>query len=62
MKLMPCRDCGTMISQDAKGCPVCARNLLAERALGKLLLLAAVLLLLGFVGLLIWRVTRGAAH
>ena len=61
MKLMPCRDCGTMISTEAKGCPVCARNLLAERALGKFLLLAG-LLLLAFVGVLIWRVTRGAVH
>ena len=61
MKLMPCRDCGTMIARDAAGCPICARNLRAERALGKLLLLAA-LLLLAFVGFLIRRVIHGAVH
>jgi uncharacterized paraquat-inducible protein A len=59
MDLIPCRDCGTMISPEAKGCPRCARNLTAERALGKFLRLAAVCAaLLG--ALLVWLLTRAA--
>lgn len=35
MKLKPCRDCGTPVSSDARGCPKCARNLEAERMLAR---------------------------
>ena len=36
MKLKPCRDCGTPVPTDARGCPRCARNLEAERMLARL--------------------------
>jgi RNA polymerase subunit RPABC4/transcription elongation factor Spt4 len=35
MKLKPCRDCGTPVPSDARGCPKCARNLEAERMLAR---------------------------
>ena len=42
----PCRDCGLVIDLDSRGCPMCARNLDAERGVAKLLLGAAALLAL----------------
>lgn len=62
MSLIPCRDCKTMIPRDAKGCPVCGRNLLSERALGSLLRVGAVvaLALVVFGVLLIWLFARPA--
>ncbi|MGB9178501.1 MAG: hypothetical protein WCB68_04570 [Pyrinomonadaceae bacterium] len=35
MELKPCRDCGAMVQTDARGCPICARNLQAERMIAK---------------------------
>ncbi|HEX8070499.1 MAG TPA: hypothetical protein VF546_11140 [Pyrinomonadaceae bacterium] len=36
-----CRDCGAGVAAGARGCPVCARNLEAERMLARYLWLAA---------------------
>jgi len=56
MMLIPCRDCGQMVPSDARGCPVCARNMEAERMLGKyfwgalaLVIFVSVLILLGLL-------------
>lgn len=37
MNLIKCRDCGQMLSADARGCSRCAMNLEAERMLGRFL-------------------------
>jgi predicted nucleic acid-binding Zn ribbon protein len=42
VSLTPCRDCKTPLPPEARGCPRCARNLSAERALGRLLRLVLV--------------------
>jgi predicted nucleic acid-binding Zn ribbon protein len=42
LRLAPCRDCGLEIDLDSRGCPRCARNLDAERAVAKLVRLAFV--------------------
>ena len=60
MSQMPCRDCRTMIPRDAKGCPTCARNLVAERALGKVVLLVAALALVFICTLMLWLFKRTA--
>jgi hypothetical protein len=58
MDLVPCRDCQTMLSPAATGCPECARNIAAERMLARfiwvLVTLAVILvgLFTGAVGLL----------
>ena len=44
MKLAPCRDCGAVIDLDSRGCPICARNLDAERAVAKYTRLTVVLI------------------
>jgi hypothetical protein len=31
MKTYRCADCGTELARDARGCPVCARNVIWER-------------------------------
>ena len=43
MSLAPCRDCGMLIDLDSRGCPRCARNLDAERAVAKVVRLAVLL-------------------
>ena len=43
MRLAPCRDCGLEIDLDSRGCPNCARNLDAERAVARLVRLALAL-------------------
>ncbi len=60
MSLVPCRDCQTLIPADAKGCPRCARNLVAERALIKYLWLVFVPALVLLGGLLVWLLARAA--
>jgi hypothetical protein len=48
ISLKPCRDCGAMVSSTARGCPVCARNLEAERILARyfwLIVVPAILIL-----------------
>jgi len=37
LKLVPCRDCGEPVDLDSRGCPRCARNLDAERAIARFL-------------------------
>ena len=57
MSLKPCRDCGTMVSSTARGCPVCARNLEAERKLARyfwLIVVPAVLILSGTIAALLY--------
>ena len=60
MNLTPCRDCGLLIDLDSRGCPKCARNLDAERAVARLLRRLGAALLLAVVMLvaacLLWRV------
>jgi hypothetical protein len=34
---MICRDCGTILAPDARGCPTCALNLEAENMIGRVL-------------------------
>lgn len=48
MNDIPCGDCGKMLAHDAKGCPVCGRNLAAERKLARIFLcgVAAALVVL----------------
>jgi hypothetical protein len=46
--LAPCGDCGTRIPRTSNGCPMCGRNIAAERRLG-----AVVALLLGAPALLL---------
>jgi predicted nucleic acid-binding Zn ribbon protein len=60
MNLIPCRDCQTPVPADARGCPRCARNLSAERALGRLLALVVTAAALILVGLLVWLLVRTA--
>jgi uncharacterized protein (UPF0212 family) len=43
LNIAPCRDCGLEIDLDSRGCPKCARNLDAERAVAKFVRLAVVL-------------------
>lgn len=38
MNLVACRDCGSMIDPNSRGCPQCALNLEAERTIDKLLM------------------------
>ncbi|HYJ86314.1 MAG TPA: hypothetical protein VEW46_09680 [Pyrinomonadaceae bacterium] len=38
MNLIPCRDCGSMIDPNSRGCPTCAMNLDAERMIDKFVL------------------------
>ena len=57
--LAPCGDCGTRIPRRANGCPVCGRNIAAERRLGAVFVLflgdpALLLLVYAFV----WLVRR----
>ena len=52
MSLMACRDCGMMIPAAARGCPKCARNLEAERAVEKILRVIIVLIILILAGVL----------
>jgi hypothetical protein len=42
MGLAPCRDCGEMLPDAAAGCPRCARNILAERRVARVLAWVAV--------------------
>ena len=49
LNIAPCRDCGLEIDLDSRGCPKCARNLDAERAVAKFVLWAAALLVAGLV-------------
>lgn len=60
MNLIPCRDCGGMISSSSRGCPKCARNLEAERMIERILsiVIALAILLFGvtfLIGLLAYR-------
>jgi predicted nucleic acid-binding Zn ribbon protein len=43
MSLIPCRDCGTMIDPDSRGCSTCAMNLDAERLIDKFVLYGLLL-------------------
>ena len=54
MKLEVCRDCGAQVPAAARGCPTCARNLDAERMLGKYFWLAALAVLSGFVTIVLY--------
>lgn len=57
MSLKPCRDCGEMVSSTARGCPVCARNLEAERTLARyfwLIVVLAILILGGTIAGLLY--------
>jgi uncharacterized paraquat-inducible protein A len=57
--LAPCGDCGTRIPRGSNGCPICGRNIAAERRLGVVLaflLGAAALLLLAYA--FVWLVRR----
>ena len=57
--LVPCGDCGTRIPSTSNGCPVCGRNIAAERRLGMALALflgAPALLLLAFA--FVWLVRQ----
>ena len=58
MSPTPCRDCRTPIPAGARGCPRCARNLVAERALGRLLALVILPAALVLAALLAWLLTR----
>ncbi|MGH9940852.1 MAG: hypothetical protein ACRD9R_00645 [Pyrinomonadaceae bacterium] len=60
MELIPCRDCQTMISTEAKGCPRCGRNLMAERMLGKYLWLVLVPAVAVLGVLCVWLLSRAA--
>jgi hypothetical protein len=31
MQTIPCGDCGEPLAREAKGCPVCGRNIVGER-------------------------------
>lgn len=35
MSTKPCRDCGHMLEQNARGCPRCARNMEAENMIDR---------------------------
>jgi len=57
MNLEACRDCGALLPANARGCPQCARNLIAERRLAQLfwfVVVPALVLLLCLVGYLIF--------
>jgi hypothetical protein len=58
MSETPCRDCGYLLKQNARGCPRCARNIEAERMIERfilmLLLPCAVILLLIVTVLILW--------
>ena len=54
MKLELCRDCGAQVPAAARGCPTCARNLDAERMLGKYFWLAALAVLSGLVAIVLY--------
>ncbi|MGH9901641.1 MAG: hypothetical protein ACRD68_07495 [Pyrinomonadaceae bacterium] len=53
MKLISCRDCGTMVPSDARGCPKCARNMEAERMIGRFVLGVLVSAAVSFVFLVL---------
>jgi hypothetical protein len=42
---MKCRDCGTQLALNARGCPRCARNVEAERMIDRFIWLRLVPLL-----------------
>jgi RNA polymerase subunit RPABC4/transcription elongation factor Spt4 len=46
MDLVPCRDCQTMLPPSATGCPMCARNITAERMVTKFVLIAVALVII----------------
>ena len=55
MSLVPCRDCGTLIDPNSRGCPTCAMNLDAERMIDKIVLcglLVGGILAVGIIALL----------
>lgn len=59
MSLTPCRDCKTPLPPEARGCPRCARNLSAERALGRLLRIALVVAAVALASA-VWLYARAA--
>jgi hypothetical protein len=58
MKVAACRDCGALVAVDARGCPRCARNLVAERMLAKYFWLVGVPALIVLLGLCIFLLVR----
>lgn len=53
MNPVPCRDCGAMLDPSATGCNVCARNLVAERMIGKFLWIVFITLII-IAALALW--------
>jgi len=49
----PCGDCGTPLPPDAIGCNRCGRNILAERAAGKVLAFTAAVVAVAILAI-IW--------
>jgi hypothetical protein len=42
MTTKPCRDCGNVLEQSARGCPRCAMNMEAERLIDRFIWLRVV--------------------
>ena len=57
MNATACRDCGHLLAVRARGCPQCARNVVAETMIARFIwwrLIPATIILAGSFALFIW--------